>query len=141
MAIAETLAGMPETVPVMPDFCRRSRGFRHSLDAACAALQRLGVAPDRISVRYVGHDGPRDAVVAQRPAARETLDVRSRVVLHVSGTRVVDALPYALRDEAADEVRSHEICGLFDSPLAKLGGYLRGAGDFYTLRADAPVTA
>ncbi|HEX2202302.1 MAG TPA: type VI secretion system baseplate subunit TssG [Longimicrobium sp.] len=125
----------------MPDFCAPRRTFRHDVDAAVAALRRLGVDPERIVLESAGPGWVAGTVLRQSPAPGTPLTPRTRVVLSVSGAGGLDLLPYPLRDEDDRELRVDRLMALFDNPLQKLALHLRQAGGFLALHPDEPAAA
>lgn len=145
----------------MPELCAPRRGFRHDVDAAVAALLRLGVAPDRIVLEGAGPGWRAGTVLRQRPAAGRPLGPRTRVVLSVAGAGGVDLLPFPLRDisdappapepplapsaapadgrGAGVALGVDALMALFDNPLHKLAIHVRAAGGFLALHPDDPA--
>lgn len=121
---------------VMPDLCAPTRGFRHDLDSAVAALRRLGVEADRVVVRSAGPGWTRGTVMDQAPAPGTALSPRTRVTLSVAGAGGLDLLPYPLREAGDDGFGADALMALFDSPLEKLALHVRGAGGFLALHPD-----
>jgi hypothetical protein len=123
----------------MPDLCAPRRGFRHDVDAAVAALHRLGIDAERITIRGAGPGWRAGTVLAQSPRPGAPLGPRTRVSLSVAGAGGVDLLPYPLRDAAEGELGVDALMALFDNPLHKLSIHVRGAGGFLALHPDEPA--
>jgi hypothetical protein len=121
---------------VMPDLCSPSRGFRHDVDSAVAALRRAGVEADRIVLRSAGPGWAQGTVMAQAPEPGAPISPRTLVVLSVAGAGGLDLLPYPLRDAADDGFGVDGLMALFDSPLGKLALHVRQAGGFLALHPD-----
>ena len=130
-AQAETIALV---VDRMPDFTRPVRLGRHVLDTALSELRSRGINDERVRIHPVSSGGQQGTVVGQTPAAGSVIDKRDSVHLFVEQTALMDRLPYALRDEDPAAFGTDQILGLFDSPAAHVGHYLRLGGDLFALR-------
>lgn len=118
----------------MPDFTRPIRLGRHVLDTALSELRSRGISDDLVRIHPISAGGGQGTVVGQSPAPGARIDRRDGVHLYVEFTALMDRLPYALRDEEPEVFGTDQILGLFDSPSAHAGHYLRLGGDLFALR-------
>ena len=124
-----------EPVPMrMPDLLQPRRLGRHVLDSALAELRLRGLPDECVRIHPVSSGGGLGVVVGQDPKAGAPIDERAGVHLYVELPSLMDRLPYALRDENPEEFGVDQILGLFDSPAAHVGHYLRRGGELYALR-------
>lgn len=128
------------TTVLMPDLTWPRHGFHHTVDSALLSLMRLGVSPERITIKKVGRGWPELRVVAQKPAADELLTADKTVELEVEGDGYFHHLPVGMHESSKEgEIGTEEFCSLFDDPLEKAGYYARQGGLFFDVRPSNPA--
>lgn len=130
-----------ETTTVrMPDLTWPRHGFHHTVDSALMSLMRLGVSPERITIKKVGRGWPELRVVAQQPVAGEGLTADKTVALDVAGDGYFHHLPVGMREASKEgEIGTEEFCSIFDDSLEKAGYYARQGGLFFYVRPSNPA--
>jgi Type VI secretion, TssG len=135
-------APMPEHPPsgaVMPDVSWPRYGFSHTVDSALASLARVGIAPERITIRRAGRGWQKDRIVQQSPAAGSPLTDDVAVELTVEGDGLFPRLPTGMRDLRPDPEREpgiHELAALVDDPIDKAANFVRQGGWYFDVRPD-----
>jgi hypothetical protein len=125
----------------MPDFCRGTHGFHHTLDSAMDVLACMGVSSSRITIRMAGPGWPAYWVVAQLPAPGSAITPDETVSLSIAGPSFFRALPAGMWDTGGEaEPGTQEIVELFDDPLQKAAHWIRqGARLFDVSRDNLPA--
>lgn len=119
----------------MPDLTWPRHGFHHTVDSALLSLLRLGVSPERITVKKAGRGWPELRVIGQQPRAGAPLTADKTVELLVEGDGYFYHLPVGMREGARDGgIGTPEFCSIFDDPLEKAGYYARQGGLFFDVR-------
>lgn len=142
-----------EDLPVMPDLTRPRYGFSHTADSALTSLSRMGIAPERITVKSGGPGWRGGRVVEQEPKAGTVLTSDKPVQLTVGGEGLFHYLPTGMRDEpsarqlgvegsvavfaALERVLSvRKLTALFDDPVEKAAYFVRQAGLYFDVRPE-----
>jgi hypothetical protein len=133
------LSEPPASGVVMPDVSWPQYGFYHTVDSALASLARVGIAPERITLRRAGRGWQKDRVVQQSPSAGSPLTDDVAVELTVEGDGLFSRLPTGMRDLGPDPEREpgiHELAVLVDDPIDKAANYVRQGGLYFDVQPD-----
>jgi hypothetical protein len=136
--------GVPLSEPqasgvVMPDVSWPRYGFYHTVDSALASLARVGIAPERITLRRAGRGWQKDRIVRQSPSAGSPLTDDVAVELTVEGDGLFSRIPTGMRDLGPDPEREpgiHELAVLVDDPIDKAANYVCQGGLYFDVRPD-----
>lgn len=149
----ESGAGAGGPAPRMPDLTRPRYGFSQTADSALTGLSRMGIAPERITLK-AGGPGWRDKrVVEQKPAAGTALTSDKTVQLTVGGEGLFHYLPTGMRDEPSAEqlgvegavalfavlervLSVRKLTALFDDPVEKAAYFVRQGGLYFDVRPE-----
>jgi hypothetical protein len=121
----------------MPDFCRGTHGFHHTLDSSLEILAAMGVSSSRITIRMAGPGWPAYWVVVQSPAPGTPLTEDAAVSLSIAGPSIFHSLPAGMWDTGGElEPGTREIVELLDDPLQKAGHWIRQGARLFDVRSD-----
>jgi len=128
-----------EKLDLMPDMIQPRHGFHHTIDSALLTLLRLGVGPDRITIRKAGRGWGRSRVIEQQPAAGMPLTQGMVVELTVEGDGMFLHLPVGMREASSEgEVGTRELVSIFDDAIEKASVHMRLGGLFFDVRPENP---
>jgi hypothetical protein len=121
----------------MPDFCRGTHGFHHTLDSSLEILAAMGISSSRITIRMAGAGWPAYWVVAQSPATGTALTEDVAVSLSIAGPSFFHSLPAGMWDTGGEQQPgTREIVELFDDPLQKASHWIRQGARLFDVRHD-----
>lgn len=125
-----------DVAPAMPDVTAVRYGYYHTADSALASLAKLGIAPERITIKKAGRGWAAGRVVEQQPSAGTPLKRNTTIELAVEGDGLFAYLPVGLREGTKDgEIGTQELVSLFDDPLEKAAYFVRQGGRYFDVRA------
>jgi hypothetical protein len=128
-----------ERIDLMPDVVSPRHGFHHTIDSTLLTLLRLGVGPDRVTIKKAGRGWARSRVIEQQPAAGAPLTQEMVVELTVEGDSMFHHLPVGMRDASREgEIGTRELVSIFDDAVEKAAVHMRLGGLFFDLRPENP---